>query len=390
MAFQRFLELAMPVDQDARLFDPKIIYIPGNHDHHLWESAREVQYAKHLEKTSARQFVGPPWHRTRMFRVEGVPSTFANAVVARCPWLQDVSVATLYPNFGISKGRKAVIFTHGHFTEAIYSLMTRLADAMFPGRRHPGTIQDWEAENFAWIDFFWSTLGRSGLVGTEAELVYEMMQEPKKLAAFAGNAARSVLREHGGGLGRHFGWVLAPLVRSVLTGRLERAQPGKVLSDDGAGLRKFLEGPLRGQLEEELGDALPEEITVVFGHTHKPFEEVLTLEDFTRPRIRVYNSGGWVVDRKEPQPLYGGAVVLVDDDLDTASLRMYNESKSPSDYAVSLGAAGPLTAAPSPFLAQLQGAVRPESAPWRDFSACAAAAVAAHTRTLAAALARVP
>src|SRR5215831_7590469 len=47
MAFQRFMELAMPSDASQRLFDNKIIYIPGNHDHHLWESAREIQYSRY-------------------------------------------------------------------------------------------------------------------------------------------------------------------------------------------------------------------------------------------------------------------------------------------------------------------------------------------------------
>ncbi len=45
MVFQRFFELIMP-DDGKHLFD-KIIYIPGNHDHHLWETARETQYVEY-------------------------------------------------------------------------------------------------------------------------------------------------------------------------------------------------------------------------------------------------------------------------------------------------------------------------------------------------------
>jgi UDP-2,3-diacylglucosamine pyrophosphatase LpxH len=41
MAFERFIELFMA--KSYELFE-KIIYVPGNHDHHLWESARETQY----------------------------------------------------------------------------------------------------------------------------------------------------------------------------------------------------------------------------------------------------------------------------------------------------------------------------------------------------------
>ena len=41
--------------------------------------------------------------------------------------------------------------------------MTTLKNLIFPKleTRHP-KIWDLESENFAWIDFFWSTLGRSG------------------------------------------------------------------------------------------------------------------------------------------------------------------------------------------------------------------------------------
>src|SRR3972149_1096449 len=38
MVFERFIELIMPPREE--LFG-RIIYIPGNHDHHLWEIARE-------------------------------------------------------------------------------------------------------------------------------------------------------------------------------------------------------------------------------------------------------------------------------------------------------------------------------------------------------------
>jgi predicted alpha/beta-hydrolase family hydrolase len=41
-AFERFIELMFPSDCD-HLFDREIIFNPANHDHHLWETARETQ-----------------------------------------------------------------------------------------------------------------------------------------------------------------------------------------------------------------------------------------------------------------------------------------------------------------------------------------------------------
>jgi hypothetical protein len=389
MAFQRFLELAMPRAKNDRLFAPKIVYIPGNHDHHLWESAREIQYANFLTTIPSEQFVEEPWHTTKMIDPTDVPSLFADAVVRRCDWLSDVSVMTVYPNLAIIGDTKLIVFTHGHFTEEIYSLMSTLADTMFPERARPTTTHQWEAENFAWIDFFWSTMGRSGPVGPDVELIYEMMQDPNKFGGFVGETASTLMKMYGGGFGRHFGWVLAILVRSMVAGRLERAQPKKELSDDGAGLRRYLQVPVLGQLKEELnGRSVSEDISVVFGHTHKPFQQMMKMENFFAPYIRVYNSGGWVVDRPRPQSLYGGAVILLDEHLDAVSLRMYNESEQSTDYSVAVGAAGPPPNSPSLFFSQINSLVKPQSSPWSDFSKAVAAAVVAHTRKLASALSK--
>ncbi len=65
MVFERLIELVMPKGNE--LFE-EIIYIPGNHDHHLWESDRETQYANHItEKFKPGDKLPIPWHTTNMF-----------------------------------------------------------------------------------------------------------------------------------------------------------------------------------------------------------------------------------------------------------------------------------------------------------------------------------
>jgi len=66
-------------------------------------------------------------------------------------------------------GDRAVVISHGHFTESIYTLMSQLKDILYPEQRQTrfNDIAVWEQENFAWIDFLWSTLGRSGQVGSD-------------------------------------------------------------------------------------------------------------------------------------------------------------------------------------------------------------------------------
>lgn len=64
MVFERFVELIMP--DGGELFD-RVIYIPGNHDHHLWESARETQYVNFIAQIAPGSPLDIPWHTTNLF-----------------------------------------------------------------------------------------------------------------------------------------------------------------------------------------------------------------------------------------------------------------------------------------------------------------------------------
>ena len=110
MAFERFIELIAP-DEGRKLFD-RIVYLPGNHDHHLWETARETQYAEYLKAEVAwGEPIKIPWHSTYLFG-KTVPSYFLNRVVQRWPVLKDLTIETAYPNFGLLSpdGRRGVDF----------------------------------------------------------------------------------------------------------------------------------------------------------------------------------------------------------------------------------------------------------------------------------------
>jgi hypothetical protein len=54
------------------------------------------------------------------------------------------------------------------------------------------------------------------------------------------------------------------------------------------------------------------------GHTHKPSVDC-------RDRTRILNTGGWVVDAPQAQPLHGAAAVLIGEDLSAINVRWYNE-----------------------------------------------------------------
>jgi UDP-2,3-diacylglucosamine pyrophosphatase LpxH len=382
MAFERFIELISPARGD-RLFK-EIVYIPGNHDHHLWETARETQYVNYISHNDKQKSPGSlldiPWHTTKLFKPDPVPAVFLNGIIQRYPHLTQEVVNTVYPNYGLisDDSSSCVIFSHGHFIESMYMLMSELRSLMFPAGKPAESIYAIEAENFAWIDFFWSTMGRSGNVGSDVELVYDKLQDEKALGKLLDNLVD--------GLDERYdlpGWdwadkkILRALFHFLLKAvrDRERCTPEEDLSPEAeAGLKKYLEGAIFDQITQERSGNIPPHATFVFGHTHKPFQRDYDYEGF-HPGMRVYNTGGWVVDTLKCASTHGGAVLLVDENYDTTSLWMYREQENSEEYKVSVEAATHSGAPANPFYQRILGLVNADQNPWRLFSEIVASAV---------------
>jgi hypothetical protein len=389
MAFERFLDYAMPPDQE--LFGD-IIFIPGNHDHHLWESARETQYVLNYlaKRTRPGQFLEIPWHTSNIF-MEGdpdpVPSFFLNGLMHRYDHLKALDINTAYPNFGLKQGNRCVIFHHGHFIESLYQLMTTLKNLIFPKlEKRYRRVWDLESENFAWIDFFWSTLGRSGEMGQQVETIYEKMQDEEQFRKLLSSLADSLAEKYKiTGLGE---WLDKLIIEGLMDKvvKTERTQTDQLLSQDAEdGLLYYVNVPLQKQIEEECKKRqwpFPREVTFVFGHTHKPFEEVRKYDAYLGDGVPVYNTGGWVVETVEPAPLHGGAVVLLNEGLDVASLRLYNEAADPGAYRVAVNEVPLPGKANSNFFLRLQGLVQPDQPLWRKFSETVAGEVSTRAKNL--------
>ncbi|MGO9175037.1 MAG: hypothetical protein ACLQED_02675 [Desulfobaccales bacterium] len=151
----------------------------------------------------------------------------------------------------------------------------------------------------------------------------------------------------------------------------ERKHTEQVLSKDAeTGLIDYVDGPLKIQIDEECETRhlyLPQEITFVFGHTHKPFEEPKTFPNLGNG-VPVYNTGGWVVETEDPDSLHGGAAVLLNDNLDVASLRLYNEADDLAKYQVKVSEVPQPGQSHSDFFNKLSELVKPDLSPWGGFS----------------------
>ncbi len=241
----------------------------------------------------------------------------------------DFDLGILYPNlaFKHETDDRAVLVHHGHYCESRYWLVSKLRRWLFPDRPAMLTIDELEGENFAWIEFVWSLLGRSGEAGEEVETLYKKLQYEKQADEFVDEVASRIAKATDIPM-IPSDWLETKLLKLVFRrlGKMagsERCHDHQCVSDEiGTGLRHYLFGPVFNQLSSELG-RVPKDLSFVFGHTHKPFKQ--TIDDGPGgARIKLYNTGGWTVDSADPSHAYGASITLISADLQVSLLRTFN------------------------------------------------------------------
>ncbi|MCD4806698.1 MAG: metallophosphoesterase [Methanococcoides sp.] len=391
MVFERFRELFRE-EGEEELFD-QIIYVPGNHDHHLWERTRETQYLGYIKRHPERKLPAP-WHKTEMFMKEtdNLPHCdFLESLLNRHSsdedptFARDLKILVAYPNLGLrsENSDRCIVIHHGHFVESKYRLMSRLkADIFGVNKEMPEDIQELEAENFAWIEFLWSAIGRSGDVGEEVETLYEHMHNSEHMKKYISKMAEKLAKRYD--LPGPEDWVEKKIMQTIIEWAFDQFSKGErevrsttMGEETEKGISLYL-NTTWNQIKEECNGWTPSELVFVFGHTHKPCEEHVSM-DWLNGNVPVYNTGGWVVDTVDPQAVFGGSVVLIDDELNLASLRMYNEELRPGTCRVRVKAVDE-NGKENPLYDRICSLVdceenEEEKGPWKQFSSEASHAV---------------
>jgi UDP-2,3-diacylglucosamine pyrophosphatase LpxH len=385
VTFSQFIDVLGPGTTGASVA-PVVRFIPGNHDHHLWSRASDDRYLGQLSAGGTAVPDPRDRHATHLLPANDsapVRDRFIEILAARQVATTPVTVEQSYPNLGLvaPDGTRAVVLTHGHFLEPLYRMMS-LLDTVF-GSPGSEVVEAWklEADNGGWIDFFWSSMGASGDIMTITRSLYESLQSSEAMHAEVAAIERAIKRagqsRAEADLEAH---AVAGLLRAAVGGALrERHRPGVVLSPHAEeGLAAYLNGPVAAQVQSEIGT--PDEVALIFGHTHKPFVDQRRVPAFARP-VAVANTGGWVVDTPEPNPIKGAAVVLIDDALQVAAVRFYTEGSGSDPYAVTVE---PVTGGTSNSLVdELRSTIDPRRDPWAAFAQATEAVVADRGRQLA-------
>ncbi len=377
---------------ERELFE-KLVYIPGNHDHHIWEVARETQYGITLAGRRSGQGGLPPLrHVTSLSLEEAVPAFLLGKIIEGIhpphgPEDEGHEVLVVYPNLALfdESRDRCVLFHHGHYVEPLYHFFSKLRRWLFPDRPQAQTIDEIEEENFAWIEFVWSLLGRSGGAGADMRLLYRMFRTPDEYEAFADALAKRSVAVidlpwiPGDKLERLALKKLFTWVGPKLSG--ERSKRQVVESPElRSGIETYLFGPAYKQMRDELGH-VPEDLTFVFGHTHKPFEDVFD-DPSGNGQVKVFNTGGWPIDSIEPSNAMGASMLFLNERLDVACLRIFNDGEEGGE--VTLEVRGPKGAGDGDeFCASLEECVTGTAGePWQELEARIHKAIARRRRDL--------
>ena len=108
MTFRHFARLAFGAGRP--IFDSVVHYLPGNHDHHLWEATRETQYTDYLTSQSADAELVIPWHTTKLLPDRGTAHRqldLLTGLIRSQPGCEGVDVRVSYPNMALRTSRRA-------------------------------------------------------------------------------------------------------------------------------------------------------------------------------------------------------------------------------------------------------------------------------------------
>jgi predicted phosphodiesterase len=337
-------------------FADDLIATAGNHDHALWTDARLALYLKAMSANGVSYTNATP--------------AFCNATDARSRMLDALVIESgfcrvdlRYPNIGLSHDGRAVLLHHGHFFEDPYLMITTLRDLFSEGDRVDLTVADIAGENAGWIDFLWATIGDAGLSQDASDLYQNMLTSAgfrrlsAKLAVLFSDEMGAHLPLAGDLRVREALRIAARVSLDVTAGKFrdtERYAEVEAFSHKGRdGLTRFLSGPVRKQIMDELGE-VPDDLTVIFGHTHKPFADRIKVPGFDVP-LKVYNTGGWVLNGPRLDTKEGASMMMIDDDLNVVALRLFTTPQDGKVPVAYLEVLSEPRASMQAFVAELQG-----------------------------------
>lgn len=299
----------------------RIIFLPGNHDHHFWRSlVEQIEVDGRIRKgklppgfgTYTRKFVDRhyssenPDHEPYILFPHLWPKEEENKNKINMP-----EFVVKYPHHLLKISKKENhtfkshyhLITHGHFLEELFKPINYLIE--------PNGMAQLEAFNNLWLESFNYYLGHADELSKQVRVLEQQFleggKEAKEKVKAIFDAAYLNLKKS---VGLKCPWTLVVkfilkrfirLIPEEKMGRskLRGADVTKELLDD---VKDYIEkyiikGYVMDSSHEEPDieithkNNIPTPFTFVFGHTHVPFQASIRIAGETYP---VVNSGGWI------------------------------------------------------------------------------------------------
>ncbi len=321
-----FLELAIgsldEVYQDAREFFvllsesgpyKRIVYIPGNHDHHFWlELAEEIFINESLRRGSF-----PPGHQNyprcfvdKRFSISRENPAFPIVLAEVWPRHKPMpEIIVKYPHHFVRIPSKEsmdhyYLFTHGHFLEDLFKPVNYIIQ--------PAHLEELEAFNNFWLESFDYHLGHAGRLSTYIRRFIQSFErwhtrDNPEMENMIDEIFRQLRKK--GYLSRMSSWVLKYFFKRKIrqiswtenSGLYKAAVDEKlILSIEDYITRYIIPRYQKGRAQDfglPAEQDIPIPFTFVFGHTHIPIKD----EDMEKSRATVngqvyplLNTGGWL------------------------------------------------------------------------------------------------
>ena len=224
-----------------------IVFIPGNHDHHIWTLIiEEEQITKKIQKGKV------PEKDLKRVDLE-YENTFLNGLIDGCK-VKSFKVA--YPNLLREIGDRLYFFHHGHLLDRIFTPANTILK--------PNSLEELESFNSSWTEGVWYHLVQSGRLGQLIKDGYSEYTGMKKLTD-------TFLEKFG--------------IDEKIISRMRGLKVNK--------LEKEMNDYLSSCIDwyRETPNRLFAPMAFVFGHTHRksPGEHI----NIKGMDIEIYNTGAW-------------------------------------------------------------------------------------------------
>jgi predicted phosphodiesterase len=303
----------------GELFE-KIIYVPGNHDHHFWTMIQEKYWVtERLEKglvplemprivsLTVDINTGNVLHDITLPEDQEIP--FHNLASSLLGLNISTPLYIAYPHIFLKKQKgEYILLTHGHLFEPNWNMITMMFGGQMTENNIPMTIRNIEMFNAITTELHSYSLGQTPPYEFW-EKIYDLHfnnQAPSKWE----KGIMEILKAH---------FYLRPGVKLDQDPKTQSTKFHDIEALQAE--RKLVEHYLT-QAKKEYLDREDEITSLIYGHTHIPsFGEIFVRYDEEKKRpLNIYNTGGWV--NIDPATFHMPVPMLIYEDGTVGALRL--------------------------------------------------------------------